>query len=183
LVIFINSIVSESHGTMNTCSPYAFQGGTAMTIYLYHLIQDERVCYVGVTTNISARKNFWKRTKPPHTFEIIDTFTDKEEAGIAEQYHIAGYNTFKKGWNKSIGGETLLIGENHPNWTGFDKKEYDQRPEVKERTHKRSQTPEYKAYQKKYRERPEVKARRKEYKQTPKYKAYLKEYYERHREK
>ena len=62
-------------------------------IYLYHLTQNNLVRYVGVTTNPSIRKYEHKREKPPHTFEIIDTFTDKQEAGIAEQYHIAGHKT------------------------------------------------------------------------------------------
>ena len=89
-----------------------------MNIYLYHLTQNGVIRYVGVTQNPHERKNEHKRERPPHTFKIIDTFTNKEEAGIAEQYHIAGHNTFKDGWNKSIGGETLLTGENHPSWKG-----------------------------------------------------------------
>ena len=136
-------------------------------IYLYHLTQNGVPRYVGVTTNITNRKSKHKRTKPPHTFEIIDTFTDKEQAGIAEQYHIAGYKTYKDGWNKSIGGEMLLTGENHPRYTGFDKqkwsKEYNQTPEVKERDRKRRQTPEYKAKRIEYRKRPEVLEKEREY--------------------
>ena len=133
-----------------------------MNIYLYHLTQNGVIRYVGITTNITKRKNEHKRTRPPHEFEIIDTFPNKEEAGIAEQYHIAGHNTFKKGWNKSIGGEKLLTGENHPRWTGGDYrarkkaynkvyyKEYDQLPEVK-------------AKRQEQRDRPEIKARIKAY--------------------
>jgi len=160
------------------------------TIYLYHLIQDGRIRYVGVTTDITTRKSYHKRTKPPHTFEIIDIFTDKEEAGIAEQYHIAGHNTFLDGWNNSIGGETLLTGENHPSWIDglsvLDKKAYmkiyNQLPEVKAKMKEYQQTPEYKAKaierMRRHRQRPEVIERLKEYhrirSQTPEYKAYRK---------
>ena len=161
------------------------------TIYLYHLTQNGRVRYVGVTTNLVIRKSRHKRERPPHTFEIIDTFTDKEEAGIAEQYHIAGHKTFIDGWNKSIGGEKLLSGENHPRWKGgisldwkaymraYMKNVYEQKPERKAY----KQTPEFKAIQKEYdKERnqtPERKAYRKaymeKYQQTPKGKAKKKE--------
>lgn len=83
---------------------------------------------------------------------------NKEEAGIAEQYHIAGYKTLKNGWNRSKGGELLLSGENHPSWIdgryNLDKKAYRKAY---------NQLPEVKAKKKEYRERPEVKAKRKEY--------------------
>ena len=144
-------------------------------IYLYHLTQNGVPRYVGVTENIPNRKSHHKRKRPPHTFEIRDTFTDKQEAGIAEQYHIAGYKTFTHGWNKSKGGEKLLSGENHPRWTGgFDKKawmraymkEYDATPERKAYDKKRNATPERKAYRKaymeKYQQTPEAKAKKKE---------------------
>ena len=146
-------------------------------IYLYHLIQDGVIRYVGVTTNITNRKSHHKRNKPPHTFEIVDTFIDKEEAGIAEQYHIAGYNTFKDGWNNSDGGETLLSGKDHPAYIdgrSLDMKAYRQRPEyqAKQRKYNKKyrQTPEYKAYMKEY---------NKMYKATPESKAKAKEYEER----
>ena len=91
--------------------------------------------------------------------EIIQTYHNREEAGLAEQYHIAAHKTFKgPGWNKTEGGEGYLdwvdiSGENNPNWKGgisLDKKEYDR---------KRQQTPERKAYDKEYWQRPEVKLR------------------------
>jgi hypothetical protein len=157
-------------------------------IYLYHLIQNGRVRYVGLTTNITKRKYRHKREKPPHTFEIIETFSDKEQAGIAEQYHIAGHKTFwgKNGWNKSIGGEKLLSGENHPRWIDglslLDKKAYYKRHHQRNRKRisirkkKHNQKPEIiakkKEYDKEYYAQPEVKAR----KQTPEYKAIKKEY-------
>ena len=156
-----------------------------MNIYLYHLTQNGQIRYVGVTTYITQRKSEHKKNRPPHTFEIIDTFTDKEEAGIAEQYHIAGHNTFKEGWNKSIGGEMLLTGENHPAWKGgFDKKKW-----MKAYNKERSQRPEVKARRKELRGRatPEVKAKIKEYDrayhQTPKAKAKKKESNRKYREK
>ena len=131
-------------------------------IYLYHLTQNGVPRYVGVTENIPNRKSHHKRTRPPHTFEIIDTFTDKQEAGIAEQYHIAGYKTHKDGWNKSIGGELLLSGENHPRWIDglsiLDRKAYD------------------KKYNKEYFQRAEVIAKRREREQSPEYKAKKREY-------
>ena len=140
-------------------------------IYLYHLTQNGVPRYVGVTTNITNRKSEHKRTKPPHTFEIIDTFTDKQEAGIAEQYHIAAYGTFfYDGWNKSRGGEKLLTGDKHPKWTGgFDRKAY------------------MKEYNEEYHATPEVKTRRKELDQRPERKAKNKEdckkYYQKNKER
>ena len=147
-----------------------------MNIYLYHLTQDGVIRYVGITTNPSNRKKQHKKNKPSHTFEIIDTFTNKEEAAIAEQYHIAGHNTFLDGWNRSIGGESILTGENHPRYTGFDKqkwsKEYNKRAEVITRTKERRNTPEYKAKMK-----DKWKEYSKEYEQTSQRKAYRKAYY------
>ena len=69
---------------------------------------------------------------------------NKEEAGIAEQYHIAGYKTFINGWNKSDGGEKLLDGKDHPRY--IDGRTYDM-----------------KAYMKAYNATPEAKAKKKEY--------------------
>ena len=96
---------------------------------------------------------------------------NKEEAGIAEQYHIAGHNTFFDGWNKSIGGETLLFGDKHPRYTGFDKKsymkEYNLLPERKTKVKTYQQTLKYKAYKKEYmkeyNQKPEVITKKKEH--------------------
>jgi len=137
-------------------------------IYLYHLTQNGQIRYVGVTTQLDIRKSFWKRTKPPHEFEIIDTFSDKEEAGIAEQYHIAGYRTYKDGWNKSIGGEKLLSGKDNPSY--IDGRTYDMKAYKKAH----SATPEQKLKRKTYRETPEAKAKAKE-----KMKEYMREYHAR----
>ena len=130
-------------------------------IYLYHLTQNGVPRYVGVTTQISVRKSFWKRTKPPHTFEIVDTFTDKQEAGIAEQYHIVAYKTFINGWNKSDGGEKLLDGKDHPRY--IDGRTYDMKAYMKAY----NATPEAKAKKKEYKQTPEAKAKRAEYRQRP----------------
>ena len=148
------------------------------TIYLYHLTQNGRVRYVGVTTQLDIRKSFWKRTKPPHIFEIVDTFTNKKEAGIAEQYHIAGYKTNKTGWNRSIGGEKLLTGDKHPryidgrtsDWKAYQKvynEEYRNKPEVKAKRKEYFQRLEVKAKKKEYDTRPENIAKVKEYTQRP----------------
>jgi hypothetical protein len=134
-------------------------------IYLYHLTQNGVPRYVGVTTQISVRKSFWKRTKPPHTFEIVDTFTDKQEAGIAEQYHIAGYKTFINGWNKSDGGETLLDGKNHPRYIDGRTSDWNAYCRALK------QTPKYKAKQREYEQRAERKAKKKEYRDRNKAKA------------
>jgi len=66
----------------------------------------------------------------------------------------------------------------------FDKKEYDKeynsRPEIKERKKEYCSTPGYKKYKKEYDKeyssRPEVKERKKEYRSTSEYKKYKKEY-------
>ncbi len=133
-----------------------------MNIYLYHLTQDNIVKYVGLTQYINNTKSRHRRGKPSHIFEIIQTYHNREEAGIAEQYHIAGYKTFKDGWNGTIGGDRYLdwvdiSGENNPNWKGglrtnnpkLYKKEYDRK------------RPDRKAYRKEYNQRAEVKERMK----------------------
>ena len=44
-------------------------------IYLYYLIdENEKVRYVGITTNVKQRMSVHKREKPKHTFEIIEHF-------------------------------------------------------------------------------------------------------------
>ena len=88
-----------------------------MNIYLYHLLdENEKVRYVGVTLNVKRRMGEHKRTFPKHTFEVIAHFDNKQDAGLAEQNHIKLYDTINNGWNKTIGGETILSGENHPRY-------------------------------------------------------------------
>ena len=95
---------------------------------LYHLIdENNEVKYVGITTNVKPRINKHKRQKPPHTLVVVKQFNNPEDAGLEEQKDIRKYNTSNNGWNRSIGGELLLTGENHPAYT-----------------HGLSQTPEYK---------------------------------------
>ncbi len=64
----------------------------------------------------------------------------------------------------------------------FDKKEYNQRPEVKERKREYAQRPEVKERQKeyaqRYRQRPEVKERKREYAQRPEVREQMKKYRE-----
>jgi len=59
------------------------------------------------------------------------------------------------------------------------RKEYEQRPEVRDKLRIYQQRPERKAKTKEYGQRPEVKAKRKEYEQTPERKAKTKEYKQR----
>lgn len=74
--------------------------------YIYCLKDvDDKVQYVGQTINPSIRKRDHKRNRPPHTFEIIETFLLSEEAKYSEIDYIKKYNTYKNGWNKSPGGE------------------------------------------------------------------------------
>ena len=145
-----------------------------MNIYLYHLTQDNIVKYVGLTQQLARTKTRHRKEKPSHQFVIVETYHNREEAGIAEQYHIAAHKTHKKygGWNKTIGGDRYLdwvdrSGENNGNWKGgitYDMVSYNLRPERKERRkeldRKRKQTPERKEYDRIRNQRPEVKERK-----------------------
>lgn len=86
-------------------------------IYLYHLIQDSRVMYVGLTKNIEERKRFHSKNKPPHEFKIVDSFERSEDAIVAEMTAVSLYDTYKRldGWNLSPGGE-------YDNIPGFNRK-------------------------------------------------------------
>lgn len=86
-------------------------------IYLYHLIQDSRVMYVGLTKNIEARKSHHAKTKPSHEFIIVDSFERPEDAILAEMTAVTLYDTYKRfdGWNLSLGGE-------YDNLPGFNRK-------------------------------------------------------------
>lgn len=59
------------------------------------------------------------------------------------------------------------------------RREYYQRPEVKERERIRRQTPKMKEYHREYKRRPAVKEQQRKYNQTPKRKEYHREYYQR----
>ena len=88
-----------------------------MNIYLYYLLdENEKVRYVGITSRVKQRINQHKNSKPKHTFELIEHFNNPEDAGLAEQNHIMRHDTFDNGWNKSIGGETVLTGKDHPSY-------------------------------------------------------------------
>ena len=131
-----------------------------MNIYLYHLTQDNIVKYVGLTQQLARTKTRHRKEKPSHQFVIVETYHNREEAGLAEQYHIAAHKTFKgPGWNKTEGGEGYLdwvdiSGENNPNWKGGI---YANDPKLWEK--KRSQTPERKEYDRIRLQRPEVRLR------------------------
>ena len=74
-------------------------------VYLYYLKQQDRVMYVGLTISPSDREQKHRRKKPPHSFEIIETFDSEKDAANAERNHIKKHNTVKNGWNISPGGE------------------------------------------------------------------------------
>lgn len=78
-------------------------------IYLYHLIEDEKVKYVGLTKNIEQRKAEHKRKKPKHNFILVEEFIDIKNATDQERIQIEIYNTYKDSecWNKSPGGDYL----------------------------------------------------------------------------
>jgi len=74
-------------------------------VYLYYLLQNNRVMYVGLTITPSDRKQKHRRKKPSHDFQIIESFESPKDAAIAEREHIKKHNTVKEGWNISPGGE------------------------------------------------------------------------------
>lgn len=74
--------------------------------YIYFLKDlDGKIQYVGQTQNLDARKREHKRNKPPHTFEIKEQIDVAEKAKKLEIDYIEKFDTYKKGWNKSTGGE------------------------------------------------------------------------------
>ena len=171
-----------------------------MNIYLYYLIdENEKVRYVGITTNVKQRMSVHKREKPKHTFEIIEHFDNKQDAGLAEQNHIMRHNTFDNGWNNSIGGELLLSGENHPRyidgirWTKPKEyqKQYYQENKEKRKEYKKQHYQEnkekiierVKQYRLENKERIKM-ARQQHYqKNKERQKEYQKQYYQKNKEK
>ena len=75
-------------------------------IYLYHLIVNDIVYYVGLTQTINKRISEHKRKKPPHEFIIKETFDDPFLASEAERKNIELFNTYKdfSKWNRDPGG-------------------------------------------------------------------------------
>jgi len=74
--------------------------------YIYFLKDlNEKVQYVGQTRNLNARKREHKRNKPPHKFEIKEKTEIPEDAKELEIFYIEKFNTYKKGWNRTPGGE------------------------------------------------------------------------------
>ena len=82
-------------------------------IYLYYLMMDEKIKYVGITINPKRRK-YWhsKNQSYPHTFIVIKEFDDLYTALSEEVKHIDIHNTFRDNdcWNKSPGGDGYPIG-------------------------------------------------------------------------
>jgi len=74
-------------------------------VYLYALLQDEAVKYIGLTKNPQSRKQNHKNKKPRHNFLILQKFLDVSEATDEEQRLIKEYGTVGDGWNKTYGGE------------------------------------------------------------------------------
>lgn len=74
-------------------------------VYLYVLLQDEVVKYVGLTKNPQSRKQNHRKKKPRHDFVVLQKFSDVSEATEQEQRLIQEYATVEDGWNKTPGGE------------------------------------------------------------------------------
>ena len=58
-------------------------------------------------------KAFFKHGIENFSFEVIEE-CDKEELDVREEYWISYYDSYKNGYNATVGGETNF-GENHPN--------------------------------------------------------------------
>lgn len=74
-------------------------------VYLYVLLQNEVVKYVGLTKNPQSRKQNHRKKKPKHDFVVLQKFSDVSEATDEEQRLIREYATVEYGWNKTFGGE------------------------------------------------------------------------------
>jgi hypothetical protein len=77
----------------------------ATPVYLYALLQDQIVKYVGLTKNPQSRKQNHRKKKPKHNFVVLGEFSDVSEATEQERRLIQEYATVEYGWNKSPGGE------------------------------------------------------------------------------
>lgn len=88
-----------------------------MDIYLYYLLQDGVVKYVGLTRDTVKRKGEHRRKFPEHEFVIKEIFSDVKQATQAEVHHIAEHSTYTKYdcWNKSPGGD-------YDHYTGYNRK-------------------------------------------------------------
>jgi hypothetical protein len=74
-------------------------------IYVYSLDQENVKKYIGLTKNPSVRKNYHRRKKPAHVFNILEIYENITDAGNRERELIKEYNTVHNGWNISPGGE------------------------------------------------------------------------------
>lgn len=81
-------------------------GMTEMSYFIYQLISKSgNIRYIGQTQDTKTRQRDHKRSRPPHEFKILMETDDPEEAKKIEIELISKHNTYKKGWNKSPGGE------------------------------------------------------------------------------
>jgi hypothetical protein len=76
-------------------------------IHLYHLINNDTVKYVGLTKNLTNRSRRHKKTKPEHSFKVIETYESVILACQSEVEHIKLYETIINGWNISPGGDYI----------------------------------------------------------------------------
>ena len=76
-------------------------------MYYIYFLKDlcGKIQYVGQTQNLNERKRERKRNKPPHFFEIKEEIKVPEKAKELEIFYIEKFDTYKKGWNKTPGGE------------------------------------------------------------------------------
>lgn len=75
-------------------------------IYLYCLKQENTIKYIGLTANTRTRERQHRKKKPsPHTFHVLETFDDVQQASDREAELIRQYNTLSEGWNISPGGD------------------------------------------------------------------------------
>ncbi len=76
-------------------------------MYYIYFLKDlcGKIQYVGQTQNLNERKREHKRNKPPHFFEIKEEIKVPEKAKELEIFYIEKFDTYKKGWNKTPGGE------------------------------------------------------------------------------
>ena len=77
-----------------------------MTYYIYALKDDtDKIKYVGQTIMPDVRKSQHKNKKPKHTFHILKTIDDPNEARDMEIHLIEEHDCYLFGWNNTPGGE------------------------------------------------------------------------------
>ena len=77
-----------------------------MAYYIYALKDDtDKIKYVGQTIMPDVRKSQHKNKKPKHTFHILKTIDDPNEARDMEIHLIEEHDCYLFGWNNTPGGE------------------------------------------------------------------------------